>query len=312
MNNIVKFAEPDGYQSTLAECRAVMESGALSIADVARAIGRGASQATISQWLAGKYAGDVEAVTARVRRWLDTRAELAAHDLSAAGLDRHVPYRATAGVHAALTFAQAEGDITCVHGRSGAGKSMALRHYAETHSGAFCIVMTGAVRSLAGMLARVAAAVGAGDWHRSALAAETAIVGQLTGRDTLLIVDEAHHLTPQLLDELRCIRDISGCGLALAGDDTLWTVLAGSRRCDQIVGRIAMRIPLGQASDDDVLELAQRIIGFRPEGAAAERVLGAARSPGGLHAVRRVFARAVTRARAAGRAMRGTDIEGAA
>lgn len=312
MSKIANIADTNSYQATRAECRATMEAGELSIADVARAIGRGCGQSVLSQWLAGKYAGDAAAVTARVRRWLDTRAELATHDLSAAGLDRHVPYGPGARVRQALAYAQAEGDLACIHGRSGTGKTTALQRYAETHSAAFYVAMTGAVRSLAGMLDEVAAAVGAGECHTSALAAEKSIVRHLTGRDALLIVDEAHHLTPILLDELRCIRDIAGCGLALAGDDTLWTTLAGSRRCDQIVGRIGARLPL-TAPDSDVLELAERIVGFRPEGAAAKRVLATARSPGGLHALRRVFARAITLARADSQdAVRAADIEAAA
>ena len=301
MNNIANIAEPSGYQATRAECRATMEAGELSIADVAREIGRGCSQATLSQWLGGTYAGDVDAVTGRVRRWLDTRAELATHDISAAGLDRHVPYRHTASVHQALAYAHAEGDLACVHGRSGAGKTAELKHYAETRSGTHYIAMSHAVRTVPAMLRDVAEAVGAGGVHRSARDAERAIVASFTGRGALLIVDEAHHLTPMLLDELRCIRDMSGCGIALAGDDTLWTVLAGSRRCDQIVGRIAVRVSLKQPSDDDVLDLVSRIIGHRPEGAAATRVLGAARGPGGLHALRRLLARGLVAARAQGR-----------
>ena len=310
-NNTENFA---AGQAVLAECRTAMEADGLSIGAVAREIGRGCSAATLSQWLSGQYTGDVAAVTARVRRWLDTRAELAAHDLSAAGLNltRHVPFQATARVPAALAVAQAEGDIVCIHGRSGAGKTMALLHYAETRISTFYLAMTGAVRSLAGMLDRVAAAVGAGDVHRSALAAETAIVRQLTGRQALLIVDEAHHLSPAQLDELRCIRDIAGCGLALAGHDTLWMTLAGSRRCDQIVGRIAWRLPLAPPADDDVLALAEGILDFRPEGDAAAAVLAAVRSPGGLHAVRRVFVLALAIARADGRAtLRAADIAAA-
>ena len=312
MNNIANIADPTGDQVTRAECRAAMEAGALSIADVAREIGRGCSQATLSQWLAGKYAGDVEGVTARVRRWLDTRAELATHDLSAAGLDRHVPYKPTAPVHQALAYAHAEGDLVCVHGRSGAGKTAALKRYAETYSGVRYAVMSHAVRSVTGMLSIVAEATDAGDWHRSALAAERAIVARLARRGALLIVDEAHHLTPGLLDELRCIRDMAGCGLALAGDDTLWMTLAGSRRCDQIIGRIGVRVALKQPSDDDVLDLASRITGHRLEGTAAASVLGAARGPGGLHALRRLLARALTAARASDRGMRDADIKGAA
>ena len=281
MHNIVNIKDAPAPDSTIAECRTVMEASGLSLAAVAREIGPGCSQATLSQWLSGQYAGNVAAVTARVRQWLDTRAELAKHALSVAGLDRHVRLGNTTALHGALAYAQAESDIVCVHGPSGAGKTTALRFYAETHRGATYVAMTVAVRTPAGMLARVADAVGAGTGHRSALAAETAIVEQLGDRNAILIVDEAHHLTPQLLDELRCIRDIARCGLALAGDDSLWAVLAGSRRCDQIVGRVGERIALGRASDEDVLALVAAGVGFRPEGAAAERVLKVARSPGG-------------------------------
>lgn len=309
MNNIQNITDPSGGQATRAACRATMETDGLSIAAAAREIGRGCSQATLSQWLSGTYSGDVEGVTKRVRRWLVTRAELATHDLSAAGLDRHVPYQPTAPVHHALTYAQAHGDIACIHGRSGAGKTTALKHYAETHSGVRYVAMSGAVRSVAGMLREVAGAAGAGDLHRSALDAERAIVAALTGRSALLIVDEAHHLTPALLDELRCIRDRAGCGVALAGHDSLWAVLAGSRCCDQIVGRIAAHVALQQPADEDVTDLVSRIIGRRPEGAAVRCLVKTARGPGGLHALRRLLGRAAAVARSHERDMRDADIE---
>ena len=46
-------------------------------------------------------------------------------------------YDPTARVHSVLGYAQAEGDIVCIHGRSGAGKTTALQHYTETHTGTF-------------------------------------------------------------------------------------------------------------------------------------------------------------------------------
>ncbi len=298
------------YEATVAECRAVMEADGLSIATVAREIGRGCSQATLSQWLSGQYGGNVAAVSARVRQWLDTRATLARHEVPGGDLDRYVPLGCTEEVASLLAYAQAEGDVVCIHGPSGAGKTTALRRYAETQSGAIYVEMSGAVRTMAGMLAVVAEAVGAGASHGSALAAERAVVGQLRDRSAILIVDEAHHLAPQLLDELRCIRDIAGCGLVLAGDDTLWTALAGSRRCDQIVGRIGGRLALKGPSEEDVLALVTSALGFRPEGLDAVRAHRAAQSPGGLHALRRVLAKAIRAARHEDRAVRPSDLAG--
>ncbi len=292
---------PDEHEAAVAACRAEMAAAGLSISDVAREIGAGVSTGTASKWLRGVYEGDVAAVTARVRAWLRTRGEAARRSMSAAGLDRHTPLGVTEEIEAVLAHAQAAGDVVLIHGRSGAGKSWAAARYCGSRTPSFRVVMTGAVVTLAGLLARVAAAVGAGDRHGSALAAETAIVARLQGRGALLVVDEAHHLSARLLDELRCIRDLAGVGLALVGGDELWAALAGSVRCDQIVGRIGIRLPLGAPPDADVIDLAASVLGRRPEGAEAKRLVAATRGAGGLHALRRLLARAWIFARAARR-----------
>jgi len=298
---------PDEYESAVAACRAEMEAANLSITDVAREIGAGVSTTTASKWLRNVYEGDVPAVTTRVLAWLRTRRETARRAMSAAGLDRHVPLGVTEEIEAVLAHAQAAGDVVLIHGRSGAGKSWALARYCAAHTPSFRVAMTGAVVTLAGLLSRVAAAVGAGQRHGSALAAETAIVGRLQGRGALLVVDEAHHLSPRLLDELRCIRDLAGIGLALVGGDELWSALASSARCDQIVGRIGIRLPLGTAADADVLDLAATVLGRRPAGGESKRLVAAARGAGGLHALRRLLARAWLLARGEGRDRIGAE-----
>ena len=211
----------------------------------------------------------------------------------------------------ALGHAQATGDVVLIHGRSGCGKSWGVAHYCSGHSGTYRVSATGAVVTLAGLLNRVAAAVGAGADHPSALAAETAIVARLEGRGALLCVDEAHHLSPRLLDELRCIRDMASCGLALIGGDDLWNTLSKSGRCDQIVGRIGIRLPLVPASEADVLELGRNILGREPAKGEIERLRAAALGAGGLHALRRLLARAWVIARAGGRPISAKDIAAA-
>ena len=115
------------------DCEYEMEAHGLSAARAAREIG--ISGARLSRWLAGTYDGDVTATTAAVRAWLRSRREAEALSVAPAGLDRHAGLEVTGGIHAVLSHAQASGDVVLIHGRSGAGKTWALRRYAEGRSG---------------------------------------------------------------------------------------------------------------------------------------------------------------------------------
>lgn len=280
------------HEPTKVEFLAELDRQGLSRNVVARRIGISAT--ALSQWLAGKYRGDNDAVEAKVARWVRTQREAERHSLEAAGLDKHRELGVTEEVLATLAHAQAAGDVVLIHGASGAGKSWAAAHYCRTRSSAYYLEMTCAVRSLSGMLGRVSAAVGVPAEHRSALEAETAVIEQLRGRHALLVCDESHHLTARLLDELRCIRDHARCGLALVGNNAIRMTLA---RCPQIVGRIASRLEKRVPSEADVELIVAGVIGrevTRPELAVS---MATARGSGGLHALRRMLERAWLAAR---------------
>ncbi len=288
--------------SLVADCRDEMEAAGLSIQQAAREIGRGVSSATLSKWLRDRYEGDVGAVSKRIETWIETRRERARRAIGGAGLDRHASLQVTADIEAVLGHAQAAADVVLVHGRSGAGKSWASRRYCGSRTAAHFVVATGAVTTLSGLLGRVADAVGGGARHVSALAAESVAVARLRDRGALLAVDEAHHLSARLLDELRCIRDMAGCGLALIGGDELWTRLASSPHCDQIVGRIGIRLPVGRVSETDVRELGGAVLGRETAARETRLLLASAQAAGGLHALRRLLVRAWIHAKAEGRA----------
>ena len=293
MNTGIARIRPGADAEALrAACLDEMERGGLSRAQAARLIGKSAS--TISRWLNDAYGGDVAAVEAAVARWLETRAEAARSTLAAAGLDSHAETAASAEIETALAFAQADGGVALIVGPPGRSKTWTVQRHCRARAGAAYFRATRAMTTMAGLLSRLAEAAGAGMGHGSALAAETAIVDALRDRGALLAIDEAHHLRSAQLDELRCIRDLAGCGLALVGDESIAMTLA---RCPQIVGRIGVRVDLARIEAEDVAVIAAGPLGRAPRKTEMKALLGAARGPGGLHALRGVLGNAWALAR---------------
>ena len=231
--------------------KAHLDDAGLSIAQAAGEIGRGES--TISRWLHGTYPGDVPAVEALVARWLETQAEIAKRSLAAAGLDRYAETGVAEQIMGALAYAQAEGDIVTIIGPSGRGKTRAAERYCASRSGAFYLAVSGSVFTLPGLLSEVSEAIGATVAVRSALAAEKAVITRMRGRNYLLVVDEAHFLRDNLLDELRIIRDRARCGLALVANESIEMAL---NRREQIAGRVGLSLNLETQPVADVEQIA--------------------------------------------------------
>ena len=308
MGNVTHLEPHTEKRDLRAAFQVELEQSGLSTARAADQIGRHAS--SITRWLNGSYTGDNEAVAADIERWLDTRADAARRSLDGAGLDRHAETSASRQITSALAYAHAAGDIVAIIGKPGRGKTWASERYCAGRTNAFYLSVSSAVFSLPGLLSLVGEAIGAGRHHRSALEAERTIIDRLRDRQTLIVVDEAHHLRDKLLDELRIIRDRAGCGLALVADETIRMALA---RCQQVDGRIGLRIDLATQPTADVEDIAAGVLGRRPTKAELKTLNAVGKGPGGLHAMRRLLGRAWMVAQAAGRdAIEAADITAAA
>ncbi|WP_420585812.1 AAA family ATPase [Ruegeria sp.] len=307
---LARNAEGADRSDLRARVEAEMSAFGLSRARAAAEIGRGVSQATLTRWLQGDYPGDVAAVEERLERWLQTRAERAAHAFGGARLDAHAETTAAGQIAAALAYAQAAGDLALIHGPSGRGKTWAAKRHCDARASAIWLRASPTITSLPKLLSRLGEAAGAGAHHGSAMEAETAIITRLEDRGALVVIDEAHHLRAALLDELRCIRDMAGCGLALIGDNDIVMTLG---RCPQVKGRIGMTVDLKTVARDDIAAIAAGPLGRQPTAREMKHMARATTCDGGLHALRRLMARAWMIARAEERdAITGDDIEAAA
>ena len=304
MTDVSKIGPADPVKM---DCLAAMTAAQISRNVAAKQIG--VSAATLSLWIAGEYKGDNARVERLVENWLRTRSEGAALSVRDAGLDIHRELETTDDIMATLAHAQEMGDIVLIHGVSGAGKSWAAQHYCETHSAAFYLPVSCARRTMTGLLEQIATALGVFPARHSAADYDAAIIEFLMPRSALLIIDEAHHLPALLLDELRCIRDQAGCGVAYIGDASIKMKLA---RCPQILGRIACRLERKAPAAADVAVLVSGVLGRPAEPHEIRTAMVAATSPGGLHALRRLLERAWMTARVSNREeIFATDLEAA-
>ncbi|WP_449191570.1 AAA family ATPase [Thauera sp.] len=185
----------------------------------------------------------------------------------------------------ALSYAQALPDIAVVCGGSGIGKTYAARQYASTGAHVWIATMTPATSGVVPALEEVCAAIGipaangAAPLHR-------AIVQRITGAAGLLIVDEAQHLIPAALDQLRGIHDAGGIGLVLLGSRDLHTRMAGGEAAttlERLRGRIGRRLALGTSTASDAEALAEAC--GVPAGGARKLLGEVATKAGGLRSV---------------------------
>lgn len=282
----------DPHDAVRDACAAAMAAASLTQTQAAREIG--VSGTRLSQWLRREYRGDSAETAALVRRWIDTREDLSRRRIHMPALERHAETTAWREIDTALGYAQATGDLALVVGPPGQGKTWCARRYCADASGATYLRATPAVRSLAGLLGRVAASLRVAT-GASAIATEAAVVAALEGRGALLVIDEAHHLGVPLLDEARCLRDLAGAGVALVADEPILLTLP---RCPQVTGRIGLHADLRRRRPGDAVSVSEAVLGRDLAPAEKRAVHQAGGGPRGLHAVRQLLSRAWVLSRA--------------
>jgi DNA transposition AAA+ family ATPase len=260
--------------------RVNMPSAAMQMADV--------GYSTLQSFMAGKYKGDNYRLADEVRKWIA---------MSAAAAERHavIPARKFVATPtgkvflATLQHAQLMPDIVTISGGAGVGKTEAAREHARNHANVWIATARPSVsapHSMLDMLCRVT-----GVHEATASRRNTAIVRRVTGTQGLLIVDEANHLTTPALDELRSIHDEAEIGLALMGNEEVYSRLeGGGRRAEfaQLFSRVGMRARRGRPllGDIDALLDAAGI-----DGAAERKLLrGIATKPGALRGAMKCLA----------------------
>lgn len=204
------------------ELKKLMDENSLSNAAISRSLG--VSPAVLSQWLAGKYAGDNAGVEEKVKAFLSIQTER-----------RRAPKRQLEFVQTSVSkrvfevakICHLDGEIGVVYGDAGLGKTHAVKEYARLNPDVILIEadLGHTARVLFEELHRKLGGDGRGTIHSMF----EDCVNKLKASGRIVIVDEAEHLPYRALELLRRVYDKAGVGVLLCGMPKLVGNLRGKR-----------------------------------------------------------------------------------
>ena len=153
-----------------------------------------------------------------------------------------------------ISYAHLRGTVAVVYGDAGVGKTCAIREYVKQNRLALMVTISPTYASITGVNELIAEQLGVRE--RVARRITKEIILKLKNSGRVLIVDEAQHLTVRALNHLRCVSDESGVGIALVGNEEVYSKLRGSGRADfaQLFSRVGMRkqVLANRLTDEDI------------------------------------------------------------
>jgi len=221
--------------------RAFMRERRLSQASVAKSIGVSTSQ--LSQFLSGKYKGNLEELVNKVVNLINSVTRKENRVRNKPFIETSVAKRIGTLITQTEAFSEDEGKIGLIVGDGGHGKSHCLREYAQANKNTIYVELDGAM-SPTMLFAEIAKKIGV-DPSGSLSAVTRGVIDGLANRHIIVMLDEASDLTVKQLNQLRQIIVVKArCPLILAGNRHLRgtvmrpTVKRGSESLDQFTSRL--------------------------------------------------------------------------
>ena len=178
------------------------------------------SATSISQFLNGKYPGDIKTICAKLNSFINTAEQRGRMKKEPDFVETSVAKAIIAAIKQTESFSKpTEGRISIVIGDAGHGKSVALLAYHKNNPNTIYIKLTNRMSSQA-MFSDIAAALKE-DPAGCISALTNRIRNNLRDREMTVLVDEASWLDVTKLDQLRQVIVESGATLILSGNHHL-------------------------------------------------------------------------------------------
>lgn len=219
-----------GFDRVIEAVKAEMAAQGLSQMKLAKKLGWG--QTVMSQILndTKAYKGATPKKIAQLKQWLAQQAEQRSLLGHGPGAPEYWEGPTAKRIKRALSVAHALRQGGMIAGASGIGKTTVLRHYAQKYPHVHLVTMSPAKRGLTSALQAVCKTLQLKPANHGATAAELVLIEFLSGTDALLIIDEAHHLSFDAIQNLSIIADEAKVALVFAGEPALEAKLDANRR----------------------------------------------------------------------------------
>lgn len=168
----------------------------------------------------------------------------------------------------AVSFAEAAGDISLIYGDAGLGKTVSLKKYVSAHPDTIYLELKDCDKSTKGVCEKILSCIGKERRGVDRVLVDT-ITDYLLGAPKLIIIDEAQHLSIRALENLRAINDVTGTGIVLCGNPTVYDRMHGRGQAHfaQLYSRIGIRRHIVEPTLEDIVKI------FEPYGLDKESLL---------------------------------------
>ncbi len=259
----------------------------------------GFSGATLGRWLANKYGADAAQVEDAIRKWLLMRKEQMHQRVRTT---RYVTTPTSLGIIKCLAHAQNYGDLVIVCGQPGASKTISCETFVNSHVNVWLATISPVSGSLRSALKDVCDAIGVPTLGGTR-DLFVAICREVKGKDGLLIIDEAQHLEFDALEQIRALHDRTNVGIALVGNDGLFTQMSSGHKADKLSrlhSRLGRKVSIGKPTRADVDAI---LDDWKLSGACRKKLHELSARPGALRTVGKLLNRAAEFADDAGAPM---------
>jgi len=237
--------------------RELIDKGELSQAELAKKICK--SESTVSQWLKGKYTGDVVSIDEAVEKFLNFNDEMQQETPS-----KGIPFVMTSVAKEIFTYArlcQQDCEIGIIHGGSGLGKTTAIEEFAKINHGVIILEPDedcGAKVLIAELYEKLGLS-----GQTKPIYMKKEILKKLTGSNFLVIIDEGENLRTPCFKALRKLHDKARdtFGLLFVGTHRLYhNLLRLKGDFEYLTNRIGYSFQLEKLKEDDIKTMTKTLI----------------------------------------------------